>query len=410
MAGLDRERNIAHLRERARRRLPHGLFEFVDRGCEDDQSMDGNLQAFRRIGLRPRVLVDVSARSLQCELLGVPSAMPMAVAPTGVAGLLWHDGEVALARAARTAGIPFTLSTGSLASIERVASEAGGRLWFQLYLWPELEMSFELVRRAQDAGFEALVVTVDTPLVPNREYNNVNGFSVPFSLQPRNMLDIASSPRWLFGVLARYLVRGGLPHFVNFPQALRRPMLGGGWGKNMLPLTDSIGWDHLRQLRRLWRGPLLVKGILRADDAALAVQHGADGVIVSNHGGRNLDTSIAPIDALPAVAACVGDRASVLLDSGIRRGTDVAKALALGAQGVLLGRAPLWGLACGGEAGVTHALDLLRAELDRTLGFLGCTGPGDLHPDLLQRQGIAADARPGDDGSRCARPDVMARV
>lgn len=377
--------NIADLRARARRRLPRGLFEFVDRGAEDDLSVAANVRAFQKVSLKPRMLVDVSARSLRTELFGRSMAMPVAVAPTGAAGLLWHDGEAAIARAARDAGIPFTVSTASLTSIERIAAEVGGRLWFQLYMWPDRQMSHELVQRAQTAGYEALIVTVDTPLVPNREYNVVNGFTLPFTPGLRNVADLATSPRWLAGVLGRYFLRGGLPQFENFPLALRRSMMGAPPGQRSLPLTDSLTWEHLRHLRSLWKGPLMVKGILHADDAALAVGAGADAVIVSNHGGRNLDTSVAPLLALPAVVDRVGQQATVLLDSGIRRGSDIVKALALGARAVLVGRAPLWGLAWAGEAGVAQALELLRSETDRALGFMGCSTPAALGPALLHQ-------------------------
>lgn len=383
MSALADAYNISDLRERSRRRLPRGLFEFVDRGAEDDLSAHANVQAFRRVSLKPRMLVDVSARSLRTDLFGKSIAMPMAIAPTGAAGLLWHDGEMCLARAARDASIPFTLSTASLTSIERVASEVGGRLWFQLYIWPDRDMSYELVNRAQAAGYEALIVTVDTPLIPNREYNHINGFTLPFRINSRNAWDIVTSPRWLAGVVGRYMADGGLPQFENFPTELRRSMMGAAVGQRTLPLTDSLTWEHLRHLRGMWRGPLIVKGVLHADDAALAADAGADGVIVSNHGGRNLDTSMASLQALPAIVDRVGQRMTVMLDSGIRRGSDVVKALSLGAKAVLLGRAPLWGLASAGEVGVRHALEVLRSETDRVMGFMGCPHTASLNRSLL---------------------------
>lgn len=384
MSALACAYSITDLHERAPRRLPQGLFEFVDRRAEDDLSISANVRAFQRVSLKPRMLVDVSARSLRTELFGQSCEMPIAIAPTGAARLLWHDGEMVRARTARDAGTPFTQSTASLTSMERVASEAGRRLWFQLCMWPDRNMSYELVKRAQGAGHEALIITVDTPLVPKREYNHVNGFDLPFRVNSRNAWDIASSPRWLAGMIGRYLAQGGLPEFENFRLALRRSMMGAVPGQRTLPLTDSLTWEHIRHLRGMWRGPLIVKGVLHPDDAARAADAGADGIIASNHGGRNLDTSVAPLVVLPQIVDRVGHRVTVLPDSGIRRSSDVVKALAMGAKAVLVDRAPLWGLACAGAAGVRHALEVLRAETDRAMGFMGCPTAASLDRTLLQ--------------------------
>ncbi len=384
MPSLDQQAlNIADLRAMARSRLPRGVFDFIERGSEDDKAVAHNRSAFDHYRLRPQVLQDVSHRSLASTLLGGPSALPFAMAPTGAAGLVWHDGEVALARAAAKAGIPFTLSTVSLTSIERIAAEAPGRLWFQLYMWPDRQMSHDLVRRAQAAGFETLVVTVDTAVAPNREGNFRNGFVLPFRVNRRNLLDIASHPRWLATVILRYMATTGLPRFENFPQALQGTLTRAPKGRSGLPKTDSLRWDDLRDLRRIWQGPLVVKGILRADDAQKAADHGADAVVVSNHGGRNLDESIPPLFALPEVVDRVGHRLEVLMDGGIQRGSDVAKALALGAKGLLVGRAPLWGVAAAGQAGAERALSILAEETLRVLGQLGCNRVDELRPDHL---------------------------
>ena len=364
--------NIADLRELARRILPRGVFEFVDRGTEDDIAIRNNRVAFERITFRPRVLVDVSKRSQQIDLFGCPSALPLAVAPTGAAGLLCFEGEVAIASAAAKAGIPFALSTYSINSMEQVAERAGGRLWFQLYMWPDRAMSHQLVQRAKAAGYEALIVTVDTAVGPNREYNRRNGFSLPCRLNRRNAFDLATHPRWLLGVMGRYLLASGMPQFENLPDALRQSLTRTPAHKRALPKNDSLTWDDLRQLRRIWAGPLMVKGILHPDDAALAAACGADGVIVSNHGGRNLDCSIAPMAALPEIVDRVGARTAVMLDSGVRRGSDVVKALALGAKTVFVGRAPLWGVAADGERGAARAISILREEIDRVMAFIGC--------------------------------------
>lgn len=370
--------NFDDLRALAKRRLPHGLFEFVDRGTEDDLTIRNNFDAFRRIQLFPRPLVDVSKRSLTMSLFGKEYPMPVCLAPTGAAGLLWHEGEVAAAAAAAAFGIPYSMSTGSITSIEKVAEKAGGELWFQLYLWPDPAMSLELVRRARDAGYKALIVTIDTTVTPNREFNYRNGFTVPMKLTRRNVVDAMRRPRWAFGVMGRYLLSGGMPRFHNLPSALQRKMTDMRKA-GLMPKNDSLTWDDLKRLRDMWDGPLIVKGILHPDDACAAVQAGADGIVVSNHGGRVLDNAPASIEMLPDVRQAVGARTVVLLDSGIRRGSDVVKAIALGADAVMVGRMAMWGTAVGGQRGVAHALTLLRDEIDRVMAFTGCTSMADLN-------------------------------
>lgn len=377
--------NIPDLREAARRRLPRGIFEFVDRGCEDDAAVRGNREAFTKVRFAPRTLVDVSQRSLATSFFGRPSGLPLVSAPTGAAGLLWVDGELEVARAAAKAGVPFTLSTAALTSMEEVADQVKGTLWFQLYLWPDRSLSHELVKRAKAAGYHALMVTVDTVVQANREYNRRNGFALPFRLGRRNALDMLTHPAWLAGVMGRYMLRGGMPQFENYPQQLRTSMTGKTASGRApgLPQTDSLSWGDLAALRRLWDGPLIVKGLLRADDAARARDAGADGIVVSNHGGRNLDASVPPLEALPAIADRVGGRMEVFVDGGVQRGSDALKAMALGARGVLLGRAPLWGLAAAGGPGVDFVWQTLRDEMSRVLAYLGCNDVRDLGPDLL---------------------------
>ena len=283
--------NFSDLRELARKKLPRGLFEFVDRGTEDEISLKDNRRAYDSIRLVPRVLRNVSHRTQACEILGKRSTMPIAIAPTGAAGLLWFDGEIAIAKAALQAGIPFTLSTSSIVSMERVASEAGGRLWFQLYMWPDRQMSYRLIERAYSAGYEALIVTVDGSVSTNREYNTRNGFSLPMKVNRKNFIDVMQHPSWFFSVFARYLYRDGIPVLENYPEELRRKLTESqGKSKNIpVPKNDSLTWDDLRDLRKMWKGPLLLKGVLHPDDAKRAVNCGVDGIIVSNHGGRNLE-------------------------------------------------------------------------------------------------------------------------
>jgi len=369
--------NIADLRTIALARVPRGLFDFVDRGTEDEVALRNNRAVFERIKLRPRTLVDVSRRTQETSVFGETQKMPLVIAPTGTAGLMWYEGEIALARAARDAGIPFTLATGSMTAMERVAEEAGGRLWFQLYMWPDKSMSHKLVERARAAGYEALVVTVDGPVSPNREYNLKSGFTIPFTFTRRNVLDVLSHPRWLAGVLGRYMLTTGMPRYQNYPAEMKQKITAKPMGRSQMK-NDSLDWDDLKVLRRMWPGKLLVKGILHPGDAVLAAEAGADGVIVSNHGGRNLDSAMAPIEVVPEVAEAVGNRIEVLVDSGFRRGSDVVKALALGAKAVLVGRATLYGIAAGGYEGAARALTLLREEIDRTLALTGCTSPAEL--------------------------------
>jgi len=392
--------NIDDLRDLAKRRLPKGFFEFVDRGTEGEVSLHRNRTAFDPIRFRPRVLVDVQERSLRIELLGKTQAMPVAIAPTGIAGMLWYQGEIELARAAHAAGVPFSLATASITSMEDVAENVpGARLWYQLYMWPERSMSYEMVQRADRAGYEALIVTLDTVMTPNREYNTRNGYATPLRFTPRNIVDVGTHPGWLLGTLTRYLMNGGMPHFQNFPEGLRRKITQGEVKRASLK-NQSLTWDDLKALRDKWPRKLIVKGILRGDDAARAVECGADALVVSNHGGRNLDGTPAPIQVLPEVLAAVGGRAPVMIDGGFRRGTDVVKALALGASAVLLGRGTLYGTAAAGQRGAARALQIYRDEIDRTMGFLGCPTIADLTPDCLldapdHHAPVAADRAPG---------------
>jgi len=368
--------DITDLRELARRRLPKGVFEFMDRGNGDEVALANNRAAFERFKLVPHALVDTSRRSQEITLFGNRHKMPIAIAPTGSAGLNWFEGEIALARAAAAAGIPFTLATGSMTAMERVAEQAGGTLWFQIYMWPDRSLSHRLVERAKAAGYQALVVTVDTPVPPGREYNLRNGMTVPFRFTRRNVTDVLMHPRWLATVLARYLLTTGMPRYENYPTELKARITAAPMGRSMM-VTDSLTWEDLKALRRIWPHRLIVKGILRPQDAVLAADSGADGVIISNHGGRAVDSTMAPIEVLPSVFEAAGKRLTVMVDSGFRRGADVVKALALGATAVMIGRATLYGTAVAGEAGAARAIEIYRDEIDRILGLIGC-------PDVAQ--------------------------
>jgi (S)-mandelate dehydrogenase len=387
--------NIFDLRERALKRVPKGLFEFVDRGTEDEVSLRNNRAVFERIRFKPRTMVDVSKRSPATTIFGVEHKMPLVISPTGTAGLMWYEGELALARAAKDAGIPFTLATGSMTAMERVAKEAGGELWFQLYLWPERRLSHQLVERARDAGFKALVVTVDGASSGNREYNLRNGFTIPFTYSPRAVLDILKHPRWLLGTMMRYLLTTGMPVYANYPAEAKAKLTAGPMGRTSMR-TDSLSWSDLDALRKLWPHKLIVKGVLDAEDAATAVDRGADGIGVSNHGGRNLDGIISPLEVLPEIVDAVGKRATVFFDSGVRRGSDVVKAIALGANAVLIGRSTLYGVAAGGYAGAARALEIYHDEIRRVMALLGCNSIAELGPQYLKFvDSTLAPAAPG---------------
>jgi len=384
MANLNAH-NIADLREAAKRRLPRGLFEYVDRGTENEVSIRGNRLSFDSVQFVPRPLVDVTGRSMKTTLFGKEYSLPIVIAPTGLAGMLWHEGEVAAARAAAQSGIPFTLSTASITSLEDVAAKAGGELWFQLYLWSKMEMSYELVKRARAAGYKTLMVTIDSVVNGNREHNRRNGFTIPMRLTPRNLIDGALHPRWTLGVMGRYLIGSGLPEFANFPEEIRTDLRGNSKrGGVMVPKNESQTWEHIRTLREMWPdGPLIVKGILHPRDARNAVMCGADGIVVSNHGARTLDGAVSPMQVVQAIAAEVNKQATILLDSSVMRGSDIVKALALGADAVMIGRATLWGIAAGGQPGAALALDILNSEIDRVMAYLGCRTIGEIDERII---------------------------
>ncbi len=384
MAALDDCYNIADIRRAAKRRLPKSLFEFIDRATEDELAMRNNREGFERWRVLPRAPLDVSNRSLSTTLFGKPMGLPMAIAPTGAAGLMWYEAELCLARAAKAAGIPYTMATGSMVAFERVAKEVGGRLWFQLYVWPDRQITYDLAKRVAAAGAEVLQVTVDTPVPPNREYNTRNGFGLPFKPTVANVTDIALHPRWLLGTLLKYLLEDGMPKLRNHPaefnNARTRPTIA-----PRLVLSDTVDLAEIKRLRDIFPGKLLVKGIMHPADAVACMEAGADGVVVSNHGGRNLDAAMATIDALPGIAAAIGGRGTIILDSGVRRGLDILKAVALGANAVQTGRATLWAAGAGGEAGVARALALFRHELSTAMANSGVRTIEDITSDLLVR-------------------------
>ena len=371
--------SIDDMRGLARRRLPRAVFDFFDGGAEDESTLRENRAAFARVRLAPRVLIDVSQVDTTTVILGKSANLPIAIAPTGAVGFGWRGGDVAIARAAAACGIPYTLATTATASIERIAEEAGGRLWFQAYILRKREFTLGLIERARAAGYEALMITVDLPVGGKRERDLRNDFAIPFRFTPKNVLDFATRPAWALSMLLQ-----GVPVMENLSgfsaESTAAAGIASSVGRNYDP---SFNWDDLARIRDLWPRTLILKGIVRPDDADRAAGIGCQGIVVSNHGGRQLDGGIATLDALPAVVAAVRGRASVFVDGGIRRGADVVKALALGAEAVLIGRATLYGVCAGGEAGALRALDILRDELMRTMQLCGVRRIGDIDAGLL---------------------------
>jgi (S)-mandelate dehydrogenase len=365
---------IADLRELARRRVPHFVFEYVEGGAEDEAALHANRSAFAQWRLLPRTLVDTCARHTRVELFGRSAAAPLIVAPTGFNGMLHPDADIALARAAVQLGIPFTLSTFSTARLEEVVRRAGGRVWQQLYVMKDRGVARDLIARAAAAGCEALVFTTDANVFGSREWDQ-RSYRAPGRPSLRSKLDALRHPRWL-----RQIMRHGVPRLRNLEGHLPADALSAVGGSTLVPqLVDaSISWADVTWIREAWRGKLLLKGLLDARDAEQAASLGCDGIVISNHGGRQLDHCVTALEVLPEILRAVGRRMTIVIDGGIVRGTDVAKALALGAQAVMVGRAALYGLAAGGEPGAAHALGILTRELHRTLGQLGCADPAEL--------------------------------
>ena len=381
MPNLARAVNIEDLRVLAKRRLPRAIFDFFDGGAEDEVTLRENRAAFERVRLLPRVLVDVSKVDTVIDLLGKRSALPLAIAPTGGISAGRYGAELILARAAKAVGVPFTMATPSAFTIEKVAEEVGGRLWFQLYAVRDRAFRSRLVNRAKSAGYEAILVTVDLPVSGKRERDPRNGFHTPYSPNWRNSKDVVFKPAW-----ALDMMRNGLPGMANL-EGYRFSAPSGtdivtAVGREM---DAGLDWEYIKELRNEWPGKLLLKGVERADDAERAAAVGCDGVVVSNHGGRQLDGAAATLDALPAIASAVGNRMAVLLDGGVRRGVDILKARALGAQAVLTGRATLFGAMAAGEPGALRALEILSSELVRSMQLCGVRSSAEIGPHLVSR-------------------------
>ncbi len=375
--------SIAALRLQARAALPRLVFDYMDGGAEDEAALRGNTAAFDALRLVPRAGRDVTGRDLSVELFGRRWAMPFGIAPTGLADLARPGADLAIARAAAAADIPFILSTTATTDIEAVARAIPDHLWFQLYMPADRAIGHDLVRRARDAGAGVLVVTLDVPAPGKRERDLLNGFSLPFRLGPRTLLDFALHPRW-----ARRMAGAAPPRFASLA-----PYAPSGAGSTSLAafmarqITADLTWEELARLRDIWPRPILAKGVLSAADVEQAARLGLDGVILSNHGGRQVGLAAAPVDLLPEAVRAADGRTLVMLDSGVRRGAHIAASVALGAAMTFAGRPTLYGAAVGGQAGAATAIGILRDELDRCLAMLGARSPAELDSAMVRRPG-----------------------
>lgn len=378
---VNRAENIDELRSIAARRLPNFCLEYLEGGSDDEFTLRRNRRAYDELTFRPRTLVDISNRSLETRLYDQPISMPLMIAPTGFNGLLTHQGDRVLAEAAARAGVPFCQSMVSTVSLEDIA-KTGVRHWMQLYLFKSRDNLQGIIKRAEIAGCEALVLTTDTSAIGNREWDRRN-YRAPMQLNLRNTLHVASRLRWIFDVLVPH----GIPRFCNLGDFLPPEQASARNAASFLTneMDASLNWDDVSWLRDLWPRKLILKGVLNAEDAREAQRRGVDGLVISNHGGRQLDTCPSPIDVLPEIRQAVGPDFLLIVDSGLRRGSDFIKARCLGADIAMSGRATLYGLAAGGAAGADRALKILRTEMNRTLGLLGCTGIEQLNEGYLLR-------------------------
>jgi len=376
---LEKLINISDVERAARKRLPRPIFDIIAGGAGDEVTVEANRDGFKSLRLRPRNLVDITKRDVSTTVLGKPVSMPILLDPAGYQRMANSEAELAVARAAGAVGTGFALSTVSSYPLETVADIATGPKWFQLYLPPgNTSETEELVDRAAKAGYDALCLTVDTTMRALRERDVRNRFSLPLKISPRLVASSAVRPRWSVDFLRGGVGRGTAAGFS--PKMLSIKAAGSALSSTMRPVTEA----DFALVRERWHGPLVIKGVLRGDEARRLLDMGADGIVVSNHGGRQLDSVPATIEALPEVVEAVDGRAEVFIDGGIRRGTDVVKALAIGAQACLIGRPYVYGLALGGEAGVRRVLEILRDETENAMGLLGCTSIDEITRDCVR--------------------------
>jgi isopentenyl diphosphate isomerase/L-lactate dehydrogenase-like FMN-dependent dehydrogenase len=367
------------MRVLARAALPQPVFDFADGGAEDEHTLRRNEAAFGEIALLPRPLSGAAERDLSIEIFGRRLNMPVIIGPTGLAGLFWPDGERSAARAASAAGTAFCLSHGSVCTLEELAACGASPRWMQVFIYKDRGFTRELAQRAANSGYDALVLTIDNQLLGNRERDIRNGFTIPPRFRLAGLAGMALKAEWLWR-MRRDIKRVTFGNYARPGEIADIKALAG----RMASLLDpSMSWLDVDELRRTWAGPLILKGVLHPQEARTAVDRGIDALIVSNHGGRQLDSAPATIDALPGIVEAVGGRIPILIDGGIRRGSDVVKALAMGAKACLIGRPQLWGLAVAGEAGVAHMLGIYRQEIDRVMGLCGVTNVAGIDKDIL---------------------------
>ena len=368
--------NIEELRAISKRRLPNFVYEYIHGGSDDEVTLERNRAVFDKYYFTPKTLTNVSKqRSLETTIFGKKISMPVLIGPTGFNGMVTKDGDTKLAKAAARYGIPFTLSNASTTSLEDIAEMEGLWHWMQIYFYRNRDYVKNLVERCKKANYDTIVVTTDSAIFGNREWDRRN-YARPFVLTMRNKLHVLTKPRWLNDVL----IPDGIPHFKNLGDLLPpgETSVKGAAAALGHQLDPSLNWEDIRWLRDEWKGKLVIKGILSVEEAATAAEIGVDGIVLSNHGGRQLDYSVSPMELIADIREKVGDRLTILVDSGFRRGSDILKARLLGADAVLLGRTTLYGLGAGGQEGAEHALNIIREEMDRTLGLLGCNDLSEL--------------------------------
>jgi len=360
--------DIGDLRQAAKRRLPKTIFDFLDGGADDEVSMRHNRYSFDQYTLIPDALTDVSKIDMSTKVMGQEVSFPFILSPTGMSKIFHHEGEKAVARAAEKAGLIYSLSSNSSVSIEEIGRLTAGPKWFQIYVWKDRSLVKNFISRAREAGFQALCLTIDVQVYGNRQRDLYNGMATPIQLTPRLFFDLARHPHWLFHMLSK-----GQPNLANLPSELGSVSKRvGSRAKYINSQFDrSVTWKDAEWMIKEWGGPFAIKGILNAQDAVRAVQIGATGIVVSNHGGRQLDHAVSPMSVLPEIVDAVAGRADVIVDGGIRRGTDIVKAIALGAKSCMGGRPYLYGLSAGGLNGVSRAINIISSELDRDMSLLG---------------------------------------
>lgn len=376
---VDEAINLDDLRKLAKKRLPKVIYDFIEGGVDDENGLDRNEDAFRRRPLMPRYLVDISSIDQQTQLFGRTYAHPFGIAPTGGIGNYRWGGDLMLARAARDADIPFIMSGAANASMEDMAKIAPDHGWYQLYVAKDKSISEDMIRRADDLGLSTLVVTVDVPVSSNRERNRRNGFGRPLRLSLASKIDALRRPYWF-----KDYMRNGIARMANWEPYVGREVDAEELGEFVATqIHGTLTWSVIEKFRKLWPRTMVLKGVMRPDDAIRAADIGIDGLMVSNHGARQLDRAPSPLDVLPAIDAAVGDRMTLMLDGGIRRGSDVLIAFCLGAKFIFLGRPTLYGLVAGGEAGATKAISILQREIELTMAQIGCPTIGQLGPDFV---------------------------